>query len=132
MRALLFACLIVSTAHAQTVECPKFYPSQDTSLAEVPYQHKGKGIVSKAKLSGASMYIGELGGPGELRGDDRQVKGGWDVNYGFGREPKWLVCSYGRNGDVMWWEPIDSKATHCTLKIREGGRDPMDVTLTCK
>jgi hypothetical protein len=132
MRALLIACFITPTVWAQTVECPKFYPSEDTSLAEVPYQHKGKGIVAKGKLTGAGMYIGEPGGQGELRGDDRQVKGGWDINYGFGTEPKWLVCSYGRNGDVTWWEQIDSKATRCTLKIREGGRDPVDAKLTCK
>jgi hypothetical protein len=132
MRALVLAYIVTSAAFAQTIECPQFYPWQDTPIAEVPYQHKGKGIVAKAKLTGSAMYIGELGGQGELRGDDRQVKGGVDIHYGFGIEPKWLVCSYGSSGDVKWWEQIDSKATHCTLKIRGGGHDPVDAKLTCK
>lgn len=132
MRALLFACLLAPAVHAQVIECPKFYPWQDTPLAEVPYQHKGKGIVAKAKLSGAAMYTGEMGGQGELQGDGRKVKDGWDVDYGFGPEPKWLVCTYGKSGDVTWWEQIDSKVTRCSLKVREGGRDPMNVKLACK
>lgn len=132
MRALLFACLIAPVAHAQTIECPKFYPWQDTPLTEVPYQHKGKGVVAKAALSGAGMYTGELGGRGELQGDGKKVKGGWDTEFGFGTEPRWLVCRYGKSGDIAWWEQIDSKATRCTLRQRDASRDPMDVKLTCK
>lgn len=131
MRGLLLACLVAPSVQAQVIECPKFYPWQDTQLAEVPHQHKGQGFVAKAKLSGAGMYIGEVNGQGELMGDGKKVKGGWDTEYAFGPGPKWLVCSYGRSGDIRWWEQIDSKATRCTLKLREGGRDPMEVKLTC-
>lgn len=131
MRALLLALLVAPAVQAQVIECPKFYPWQDTKLAEVPHQHKGAGFVSKAKLSGAGMYTGELNGQGELMGDGKKVKGGWDVEYGFGLEPKWLVCSYGSSGEIRWWEQIDPKATRCTLTMREGGRAPMDAKLTC-
>jgi hypothetical protein len=132
MRAAALLLLILApAAAAQVIECPKFYPWQDTELAEVPYQHKGKGFVAKTKLTGAGMYIGELNGQGELMGAGTKVRGGWDIEYGFGPEPKWLVCSYGSNGDIRWWEQIDSKMTRCTLKMREGGRDPMDAKLTC-
>ena len=132
MRAVLLALLVAPVVQAQVVDCPKFYPWQDTALAEVPYQHKGKGIVVKAKLSGAAMYIGEMGGQGELEGDIREVKGGRNVTYGFGPEPKWLVCYYGSSGDVRWWEQIESRVTSCIVRIRDGGRNPMDVTATCK
>lgn len=131
-RALLLWVALAPAAQAQVIECPKFYPWQDTPVAEVPYQHKGQGFVAKAKLSGAGMYAGELNGRGELMGDSKKVKGGFDVDFGFGREPKWLVCSYGTSGDIRWWEQIDAKATRCTLKLREGGQDPMSASLACK
>ena len=78
------------------------------------------------------MFTGEINGRGELMGDSKKVKGGFDVDFGFGAERKWLVCSYGSGGDIRWWEQIDVKATRCTLKLREGGRDPMSAALTCK
>jgi hypothetical protein len=133
MRALALAFLFAAPgALAQVIECPKFYPWQDTPMSETPYQHKGKGFVAKAKLAGAGMFTGEANGREELVGDGRKVKGGWDVRHGFaGGETKWLVCSYG-NGDITWWEQLDPKITSCTLQTRERGRDPMDVKATCK
>lgn len=133
MNKLVFSSLLLSTAaQAQVVECPKFYPWQDTQLAEVPYQHNGKGIVKKRALSGASGFIGEFNNAGELQGDIRKVKGGLDV--GLPSETKWLVCWYGKTGDISWWEELKlgSKVTSCTLQIREGGKDPMDAKMTCK
>ena len=133
MKRILLACIFIApAASAQVVECPKFYPWQDTPIAEVPYQHKGKGFVAKAKLAGAGMYTGEINGHGELMGDSRRVKGGWDVQHGFAAgAAKWLVCSYGR-GDITWWEQIDGKATACKVEVRDGGRDPMSVRATCR
>jgi hypothetical protein len=131
-RAFLLCLILAPAAHAQVAECPKFYPWQDTPITEAPYQHKGKGFIAKAKLAGAGMYTGEQGGRGELQGDPRKVKGGWDVHHGFARgDKKWLVCSYG-GGDITWWEQLDPKVTSCLLQTREGGRDPMDVKVTCK
>ena len=133
MRAFALAVLLAPTVHAQVVECPKFYPWQDTPLAEVPYRHAGKGVVARAQLSGASMYVGDWNGRGELVGDGKKVRGGRDTRYGF--EPgdvKWLVCTYGRDGSVTWWEQMDPKATSCVVRLREGGRDPMEANATCR
>jgi hypothetical protein len=132
MRAALLLLALPSVAAAQVIECPKFYPWQDTRISEVPYQHKGVGFIAKAKLSGAGMYEGELNGRGELQGDRRKVKGGWEVLHGFelGRQ-KWLVCSYGA-GDITWWEELGPKITSCTLQTREAGRDPAEAKATCK
>jgi len=129
------AVLIVAlapAAHAQIIECPKFYPWQDTPIAEVPYQHAGKGFIARASLSGAGIYTGEINGQGEMHGDRRKVKGGWDVHHGFAAgEKKWIVCSYG-DGGVTWWEELNPKVTSCTLQVREGGRDPMSVKASCR
>jgi hypothetical protein len=132
MKVALLLLVLAPAAAAQVIECPKFYPWQDTQIAEVPHQHRGTGFVAKAQLSGAGMYEGELNGRGELQGDRRKVKGGWDVRHGFAPGgQKWLVCSYGA-GEVTWWEQLDPKVTSCTLQTREGGRDPMDIKATCK
>jgi hypothetical protein len=133
MKRLIFASvLLASAAEAQVIECPKFYPSEDTPLAEVPYQHKGKGFIAKARLNGASMFTGEINGQVELHGDRAKVKGGWNVRYGFApADVRWLVCSYG-GGDIAWWEQLDTKTTSCQLELREMGSDPMSVKLTCK
>jgi hypothetical protein len=134
MRRLLTAFLALSsTASAQTIECPKFYPWQDTPIAEVPHQHKGKGFVARAKLNGAGLFTGEMNGQGEMIGDRRKVKGGINVHYGFAPpETKWFVCSYGSAGDITWWEQLDRKATSCNLEIRESGRDPMSARIRCE
>lgn len=132
MRALVLAALVAPAVQAQVVECPKFYPWQDTPLAEVPYQHRGQGFVAKSVLRGASMYTGEINGKEELVGDPRKMKGGREVAYGFEPgESKWLVCSYG-DGSVTWWERMDPKATSCLVRTRDGGRDPTDVKATCR
>ena len=131
MKALMLTFLIVPAVHAQVIECPKVYPGQDTPLAEVPYRHTGKGVVTRAQLSGASMYVGDWNGRGELVGDSSKVRGGRDTRYGF--EPgdvKWLVCTYGRGGEVQWWEQIAPGVTNCTLQLR--GRSPMSAWLQCE
>jgi hypothetical protein len=133
MKTILVACLFASgVAQAEVVECPKFYPWQDTPLAEVPFQHKGKGIVAKASLSGAGMYVGDFNGEGELQGVRKRVPNGYEVEYGGGSRPKWLVCSYGTSGDIRWWEQLDSQSATCKLAVREKGVDPISAKMVCK
>jgi hypothetical protein len=132
---LIAACLIFSThVHAQVHECPKFYPWQDTVLAEVPYQHHGKGLVKKRQLSGASVMIDEFNKPGELHGGERkQVKGGVDIDYP--ANITWFVCYYGEGSDISWWEELKlnhSKVQGCTVQIRDDHRNPKDIKLVCK
>jgi hypothetical protein len=133
MKACLLILLAVAPAvRAQVVECPKFYPWQDTVLAEVPYGHKGKGMVTKERLTGAGLTVGEFNGGGDMQGLRKNVKGGHEVDYGTIDGPKWLVCAYGP-GNVTWWEQLDSKKAACRLQVRERNtKGMMDATLTCK
>lgn len=133
MKKILFAYLIVGpAAQAQVIECPKFYPWQDTPLTEVPYRHKGKGIVARRPLSDASAFAGEFNGASELQGVRKDVKGGYDVQ--LPGVTKWFVCYYGEGRDISWWEQIDdSKITRCTLRVRnKNSEGMMDATMTCK
>jgi hypothetical protein len=133
MKTVLVVFLLVSgAARAEVVECPKFYPWQDTPLTEIPFQHKGKGIVAKARLSGAGMYVGDFNGEGELQGVRKSFQGGYEVEFGGGARRKWLVCSYGTSGDIRWWEQLDNKSVTCKLAVREKGADPISAKMVCK
>lgn len=136
MKRLFFVCVVFSTAaQAQEISCPKFYPFEDTALAEVPYQHSGKGILKKQELSGANWMGGDFNDTfGEMAGKRDKVKGGVDVPVpGFA---KWFVCWYGGGQAVAWWEalkPDAHKSGNCKIQIRDKiGRDPMDIKLVCK
>jgi hypothetical protein len=109
--SLLLAC---GAACAEVIECPPAYP-----LASTPLASDSKAFASRSLLFGGGVFIGELGGIGELRGDDRTVKGGFDVRFGFGQnEPRWFVCNYGRDGAISSWRTIDVKATSCMMRQR--------------
>jgi hypothetical protein len=136
MSRLLFTCLLFgSAAQAQVYECPKFYPWQDTVLAEVPYKHNGKGVVAKRELVSASVMQDEFNKPwGELYGSgEKKVRGGVDID--FPRDITWFVCWYGDGRQVAWWEELkldQSKVQGCTMQIRDDHRNPKDIKLVCK
>lgn len=135
MRVGLFLCLIFGpAAHAQVIECPKFYPWQDTVLSEVPEGHKGKGLVLKGRLAGAGMSEGEFNGGAisVIHGLRKDTKGGWEVDFPGFRGPKWFVCYY-EPGNISWWEQLDNKEADCKLKVvKKNSEGMMDATLTCK
>jgi hypothetical protein len=78
-KRLLFVCLLFSAdAEAQEISCPKFYPSEDVVLGEVPYRHSGKGVLKKQELSGASWMGGDFNDTFvELAGGSEKVKAAW-------------------------------------------------------
>jgi hypothetical protein len=138
MKKLLFAWLILAPAaqaQAQDISCPKFYPSEDTVLAETPHQFSGKGVLKKQELSGANWMGGDFNDSfGEMAGGSVKVRGGVDIAVpGFA---KWFVCWYGGGRAVAWWAeltPATVNAGKCRIQLRnKTGRDPMDARLVCK
>lgn len=138
MKKLLFpALLLAPMAQAHDVACPKFYPWEDTRLAEVPYRHQGVGIVAKSELTGASAMGSppSVKPPMEFRGaPERKIKGGIEIEMPL--DTRWFVCYYGTGGSITWWEKLrhdPKRVKRCTLKILDKvGTDPMDVTFVCK
>lgn len=131
-RLLLIASLLAGNAQSQEFSCPKFYPWQDTVQAEVPYGHHGKGVVAKNELRDAGVFWGDFNRSAEVHGGPgRKVKGGSDTAF---PRADWLVCWYGPGQAIAWWEELKlAKGVRgCTLQLRDGGRDPMDVKLVCK
>lgn len=129
--------LLMVPVQAQEIECPKFYPSEDTVLAEVPYRHRGTGVISKADLSGASGMGSppSFKPPIEFRGGlVKKVKGGTEIEMPL--DTKWFVCYYGIGTTIAWWEELKhdpDKVETCTLKIRNKiGNTPMAIRFVCK
>lgn len=136
MKRLLIAVLVLSsTAKAQEVKCPEFYPEKEVTLAETPSGHKGIGLIRGANLSSAFMYVGELHSDPSMNQAMQEVptkvKGGWDMIYNFTPKDtkRWLICVYGGDresvdrprihGRTEWWEMIDPRKSSCVLRFRE-------------
>ena len=134
MKSYLLASVIcVSAAQAQVVECPKFYPQADTVFSEVPPHHTGTGMVMRQPLSGALLNVGEFNGGGDIEGLRKDAKNGYEVKFGIWDGRKWLVCFYGPNNSVRWWEPLNEGEVECTLKVvKKNAQGAMDAVLTCK
>lgn len=136
MKILSLAYLLfASAAQAQEISCPKYYPSEDTVLSEVPYQHLGKGVIKKQELSGANWMGGDFNDTfGEMAGGVEKVQGGLTI--AVPTAAKWFVCWYGGGRAIAWWEEIKLEkigAKNCEIQIRNKvGRDPMDAKLICK
>jgi hypothetical protein len=133
-KALVLGCFVLaaagpSWAQSETAACPIFYPSDDTPIAETPYQHMGKGIVKRRPLRDASAFDGEFNGATELQGARQDVKNGYDVELPL--VTKWLVCSYG-NG-IEWWERLKpaERAKSCRLQVRKPKGQPVDARFVC-
>lgn len=135
MKTLFFACLLVSAAaQAQEISCPRFYPSEDVILADVPSRHGGKGVLKKQELSGAGWMGGDFNDTfGEMAGGTNKVKGGTDT--AVPSFAKWFVCWYGGGRAVAWWQelrPETVKAGNCKIQLRDKtSRDPLEARLMC-
>lgn len=130
-RLLLVIGFVTQPTMAQVFDCPKFYPSEDTVLPEVPYGHTGKGIVPRGELTGARWMGGEFNDTfGVMEGPPpKKVPGG--VNSAVPTFARWLVCDYSIG--AHWWNELRlSKVKQCTLQVRNRkGSDPMDIKLVC-
>jgi hypothetical protein len=87
----------------------------------------------KAALMAGAIRVGPAGDRVELAGGDiRESKGGYEIVYHFpGRETKWLMCAYGKGGEIQRFERMSERATECKLQVRESKRD-VSAKMTCK
>lgn len=132
MRRALLLLALAAPAYAEVAECPKLYPAEMVPIDGAQRQRSNGGFVTRAALSGAGMFTGEIGGQGELAGERREAKGGWDAKFGFAAgDQRWLVCTYGAGGEITWWRRMDARSTSCALQVR-GPSGKVDARATCK
>lgn len=133
MKPFFFASfLFISTAQAAELQCPDRYPAQAIELA-APQGWTGR-VDGGARLIGAGALVGQSEEKGELRGQDRETKDGYEIRYaGLNdfQEPlqKWVFCSYGRGGEVRLFRRMPDDTDECLVKYRRN-REPAVPTVT--
>lgn len=107
MRVALVLILISAGVGAEEVRCPQTID----------------GPKSMALMAGA-IRVGPAEDRVELAGGELTKTGsGYEIVYRFpGHEEKWLMCAYGKGGDVQRFQPVNERATECTLRVRESKR----------
>ena len=134
MRTMLFAALAFSAAaNAQKVECPQTYPVV-RALPKAGSDNRGaQKERASTPLSGGGVYEGPLEDRVELQGRYQKAKDGYNVQFGFpGNEIKWLVCTYGEDGELQWSEQMDRRSTDCVLQVRDQPQRGVSVAMACK
>jgi hypothetical protein len=131
MIAIVLA-LFYAPIQAQTISCPPTYPPKDIVIPDqAPHGFGGGMVMADAKLSGAGMFLNDPR-KGELIGDYRKTKTGWEISYKFEpKEVKWLVCYYGKSGEVRRFETMDSTTKDC-LVTAINKKDQVSIAATCK
>lgn len=116
MKLALVLLLASAAANAQEARCPQ--------LIESP---------QKAMLMAGAIRVGPAEDRVELAGGDtKEFKGGYDVIYRFlGHEIKWLMCAYGRDGEIQRFQRMDERATKCKLQVRESKRE-VSARMSCE
>lgn len=108
--ALLLLALAAPSTSAETIVCPAAYMG--------------------SRLLGAGMYTGERK-EFELMGGRKEVRGGWDVDFGFNTgEVKWVACWYAV--DKVIWHQVSLDAKRCDLRQRTTAKAGTTAAVTCK
>jgi hypothetical protein len=136
MKPLLVAPLLfISAAQATELQCPERYPAKDIELP-APEGWTGR-VDSGARLIGAGALVGKPDKRGELRGQDRKTRDGYEIRYaGLSDylEPlqKWVFCSYGHGGEVRLFRQMPDDTDECLVKYQRN-REPAipTVRITC-
>jgi hypothetical protein len=113
LKVMAAALLLCTGAQAQILHCPALYPQETHALVG-----DTNTFATPSRLNRGGIYLGELGGNGEMHGDLRSGKGAIDVTYGLpDASKKWFVCEYGESS-IALWTAINDKAAMCTLQQR--------------
>lgn len=122
MKLFIIAVLTSGVAGAQSISCPRSFPDQDTPIQSLPGGRMGVGRLQPARLSNASIQVGDLFGEQGLQPQITKVRNGLNLKYGLPGREKWLVCVYGGSdqmiGNVDWWEKLAPRVSECMLQLR--------------
>jgi hypothetical protein len=136
MKPILFASLLfISAAQGAELQCPDRYPAKDLELT-APQGWTGH-VGGGARLIGAGALVGKPEDNGELRGQDRKTRDGYEIRYaGLNDylEPlqKWVFCSYGHGGEIRLFRRMPDDTGKCTVKYRRNKEPAIPtVGITC-
>lgn len=116
MRAAFALLLCSAVAGAQELTCPETAGGPKT-----------------AALMAGAVRVGPAADRVELAGGEMKKTGsGYEIAYRFpGHEEKWLMCAYGKDGDIQRFQAANARATACNLRVRESKRG-VAVRMSCR
>ena len=118
----IIALLLLATpVHAAEIRCPDRW---------TPIGWTQQGAAPGERVRGAGVIVGPIENNGELRGDERKTRSGYEVRFaGLGQyvEPlgKWAYCDYGPDARLLRQLPHDTR--ECVAKMRRAS-----ATLDCR
>ncbi|WP_371865161.1 STY0301 family protein [Duganella aquatilis] len=118
---------------AQVPQCPA-----DLSAGSIKVQPSPgwTGVPStRLLLSGAGVVIGrpDVEPRAELRGGARQLsKRVTETTYsGLSEQEKWLICTYGRGGELEQARPLPPEADQCVVRVTRSQYNDVTVAVAC-
>jgi hypothetical protein len=128
--------LLLASAAALAAEAPQCPAELGASSIKVQPAPGWTGVVStRLLLSGAGVVIGrpDVEPRAELRGGPRQLsKYVTETTYaGLGAQEKWLICSYGRGGELEQAHPLPIVVDRCVVRVTRSRYGDAAVSVAC-
>lgn len=130
---ILLASLAITGHAVEVSQCPNELGASSVQIKPAP---GWTGVVStRLLLSGAGVVVGppNLEPRADLRGDARTIsKYVTETRYsGLAGREKWLVCTYGRGGELEQAYRIPADADHCIIRVTRNQYSDTDVSVSC-
>lgn len=122
---LALIMLLAAQVNAAEVICPaKWAPTPEWTQ---------RGAAPGVHVSYVGVMVGAIESNGELRGDERDIKGGYEVRFRslnafVDPVQKWAFCSYG-NGDARLIRRLPDGTAECVATFR---KRPASASVNCR
>jgi hypothetical protein len=128
--------LLVSLSAVAAVEVPQCPGELSAAAVKVSPAQGWTGLVpTRVLLSGAGVVVGppDVAPRAELRGGARQIsKRVIETTYaGLASQEKWLICSYGRGGELEQAHRLPSAAERCVIRVSQNQYNDTEVVVSC-
>lgn len=135
MKRFFIIVAIPALAHGEEWRCPDRYPSTGMTLP-APAAWTGR-LEGNALLTTGGVLVGPPDVNGELRGEERKVKDGYQTSYrGLNDyrelQPKWFFCGYGLGGEIRLLHRLPDNTEACFVKYKHNpAPNAPTITGTC-
>ena len=112
MKTAAVLLLVVTQVHAAEVQCPDHW---------APAGWVAQGAASGARVRDAGVIVGPIKNHGDLRGNERKTRGGYEVRFTGLNDyveplPKWIYCSYGLDARLL--KKLPDATSECLARVR--------------
>jgi len=130
---ILLASLAITGHAVEVSQCPRELDAGSVQIKSAP---GWTGVVpTRLLLSGAGVVVGppNVEPRADLRGDARTIsKYVTETAYsGLAGREKWLVCTYGRGGELEQAYRLPAAADRCIIRVTRNQYSDTDISVSC-